>query len=279
MLFRSGLFCLDFEGKLQWEQQLGILNTKHGHGEGSSPALYGDTLVVNGDHEGQSFLAALDKSSGQEIWRVSREEVTSWSSPTIVQHQGKPQVIVAGTDRVRGYDLASGTVIWECGGLSANVVATPIAADGMVFVASSYDTRAMLAIRLDQAQGDITDSDHVVWSREQGTPYVPSPLLYKNTVYFLRHYQGILSQVDAGSGDEAIGPLRLNGLRNIYASPVAAADRIYVTDLDGVTAVVSHGVPRILGRNRLNDRFAASMALAGKQIFLRGEKYLYCIAE
>ena len=122
-----GLYCLDFDGNLVWEKQLGEMHTKHGHGEGSSPALSDDTLLINWDHEEQSFLVAFDKSTGEERWRRDRQEVTSWSSPLILKQDGETQAIVCGTDRVRGYDLSNGDVIWQCGGLSANIVATPVA--------------------------------------------------------------------------------------------------------------------------------------------------------
>ena len=122
-----GLYCFDVDGKPQWEKDLGEMQTKHGHGEGSSPALYGDTLIVNWDHEGQSFVAAFDKRNGKQRWKAAREEVTSWATPIVVEHAGKPQVVISGTHRVRGYDLATGAVIWECGGLSANIVASPVA--------------------------------------------------------------------------------------------------------------------------------------------------------
>jgi outer membrane protein assembly factor BamB len=274
-----GLHCFGFGGDLQWKLDLGQMHSKHAHGEGSSPALYGDTLVVNWDHEGQSFILALDKHSGKERWKVARAEVTSWATPIVVEHNGKPQVIVSGTERVRGYDLATGEVIWECGGLSHNVVASPVAGGGMVFVASSYDTRAIFAIRLDGAKGDITQTENVVWHRRERTPYVPSPLLYGDSLYFLRHYQGILTRVNAKTGEEPTGPFRLGGLRNLYASPVGAAGRLYFTDLDGVTLVMSNGeIPRLLARNELDDSFSASAALVEDELFLRGEKFLYCIA-
>ncbi len=113
-----GLYCLDFDGNLKWATDLGQLHTTHGHGEGSSPALYGDTLVINWDSEGQSFLVAFDKRTGKERWKVKRDVMTSWSTPLIVNHKSKPQVIVSGSKRVKGYDLATGKVIWECGGMS-----------------------------------------------------------------------------------------------------------------------------------------------------------------
>ena len=147
----QGLYCLDFDGNVVWSKQLGTMHTKHGHGEGSSPALHDDTLIVNWDHEEQSFLVAIDKATGKELWRRDRDEVTSWSTPLILKLDGSAQVIVCGTDRVRGYDLASGDVIWQCGGLSANIVATPVAADGILYVGSSYEKRALMAIELSGA--------------------------------------------------------------------------------------------------------------------------------
>ncbi len=273
-----GLYCLDHDGELIWQKELGTMHTKHGHGEGSSPYLFGDYLVVNWDHEGQSFIVALDKVTGKERWRKPRDEFTSWSSPIVVEHAGTTQLIVAGTNRVRSYDLTDGEVIWECGGLSANVVATPVAADGMVFVGSSYDTKAMMGIRLEGARGDITNSDQVVWSRRERTPYVPSPLLYRGSLYFLRHYQGILSRVTAATGEEPTPPLRLGSIRNVFASPVAANGHIYVTSLEGHTTVIATGdILRIIAENHLDDSFGASAAIADDSIILRGEKWLYCI--
>lgn len=280
-----GLFCLDFDGNVVWQNELGKMHSKHGHGEGASPVLHGETLIVNWDHEGESFIAAFQTSTGQEIWRVPRAEVTSWSSPIVVEHDGGVQVIVAGTNRVRAYDLTDGSVIWECGGLSNNVVATPVAADGMVIVGSSYEKRAMFGIKLDGASGDITDGPNVAWFTRDRTPYVPSPLLYKGSVYFLRHYQNILSRRNAKTGEEEGGPFRLGGLRDIYASPVAAANRVYVTDREGVTVVFSHvddlvnDAPRMLSANKLDESVNASLALIGNQILIRGEFHLYCVEE
>ncbi len=275
-----GLYCLDFDGNIVWQKSLGQMNSKHGHGEGASPCLFEDTVVVNWDHEGQSFLAALNKTDGRQIWKINRNEVTSWASPIIYNHNGKPQIIVAGTDAVRGYDLKTGEIIWQCRGLSANVVATPIAHDGLVYVGSSYDTRAMFAIKLDGASGDITNTENVIWHRVERTPYVPSPLLYRGSLYFLRHYQGILSVVAAKTGDETMGPFRIGGLRNIYASPVAADGKIFITDRDGITVVISQpDLPKLLSVNKLEDQFSASIAFAGSDLFLRGEKFLYCIRQ
>jgi outer membrane protein assembly factor BamB len=276
-----GLFCLDTGGKLLWKKDLGEMHTKHGHGEGSSPVLHGDALIINWDHEEKSFLVALDKRTGKERWRKARAEDTSWATPIVVEQKGIAQVIVPGTKRVRGYDLANGELIWECGGLSSNIVASPVAADGIVYTGSSYDTRAMLAIKIDGAKGDITGTDQVLWTRNRGTPYVPSPLLYGDTIYNLQHYQGMLVRIAAKTGKDQGDIVRLAAIRSVYSSPVGAAGRIYVTSRDGVTQVISHGDedPKMLATNRLDDTFSASAALVGRELFLRGERYLYCIAE
>ncbi len=275
-----GLYCLDFDGELVWEIQPGDYFSKHGHGEGTSPVLHGDSLVLIWDHEGPSWITAYDKRNGEPRWQVERDEPTSWATPIIVEHAGLVQVVVSGTQRIRGYDLADGRVIWECAGLSSNVVASPVYADGMVYAGNSYNTRVMMAIDLEGAEGDISGSQHVVWSRRRGAPYVPSPLLYDDALYFLNHYQNVLTRVRARSGDEAPGALRLTGLRSLYASPVGAAGRVYFSDLEGATLVIQHADdPEVLALNQLDDSFSASAAIAGRELFLRGERFLYCIAE
>jgi outer membrane protein assembly factor BamB len=274
-----GVYALDMDGRVLWRAELGRLDVKHGHGEGSSPALPGDTLVVSCDHEGPSFAVALDTATGLERWRVSRDEETSWSSPLALEHAGVPQVIVPGTKRIRSYRLKDGALLWECGGLSHSVVASPVAGDGLLFAGSSYETRRLLAIRLG-GEGDLTGSASVVWSRTEGTPYVPSPLLYGDALYVVRHYQNVVTRLGARTGDERPGAFRLPGLANIYASPLGAAGRVYVVDLDGRTAVLEDGdEPRLLVTNQLDDSFAASPAAADGELFLRGERFLYCLAE
>jgi len=275
-----GLFGFTLDGELLWEKDFGAMRTKHAHGEGSSPALHDNTLIVNWDHDGDSFVTALDISTGKQIWKVTRDEGTSWSTPLVVRHNGQHQVVISATKRIRSYDLKTGDVIWECAGLSDNVVASPVAADGMLYAGSSYEFQAMLGIKLEGAKGDITNTDNVTWKINRHTPYVPSPLLVDGRLYFIRHLQGLLSCMEARTGRPIFGPLRLPGMRMVFASPVAAKGRIYITDRNGTTLVLSQASePETLARNRLDDSFSASPAIVGRTIFLRGVHSLYCIAE
>jgi len=275
-----GLYGLDMQGELLWKVSLGEMQTLHGHGEGSSPVLHRDRVFVNWDHQGESFLMALNKRTGKQLWRVARDEDTSWSTPLVVKHDGKYQLIVAATGRVRSYDTRNGKLIWECGGLARNVVASPVAADGMVFVTNSYDRQAMLAIRLAGATGDITGSDAVVWRRSRDTPYVSSPLLHGDALCFLKHNQAFFTCVNPKDGSTLYGPRRLAGIRQVFASPVGAAGRVYIADRDGTTLVLKQGASfEPLATNQLEDSFSASPAAAGNELFLRGEHHLYCLAE
>ncbi len=275
-----GLHCLDFSGKVKWSADLGKMRIKHGHGEGASPTIYGDKVIVNWDHADQSFIAAFDKRSGKQLWKTKRDEVTSWSTPIVVKVDGKPQVIVNGTKRMRGYSLETGKVIWRCAGLSANIVASPVHSGGVVYAGSSYVKRGMMAIRLAGAKGDISSSKHVLWRYRYGAPYVPSLLLYGDSLYFLNHYQPVLSRIDVKTGKEPEGPYRLYGLRNIYASPVGADGRVYITDRSGATLVISNGKEmKILATNRLGEPVNASPAIVGTDLFLRGDQHLFCISE
>ncbi len=276
-----GLYCLDTNGVVKWQKDLGKMQTLHAHGEGSSPVLHGETLIVNWDHEGSSFLYAFEKRTGQQLWKTPRDEKTSWSTPLIVEVDGKPQVVVSATKRVRGYDLATGVMIWECAGLTDNVVSSPVFTRGMLIAGNSYYSQAMLGIHLAGAKGDITATTNVVWKLNRLTPYVSSPLLYGDTLYHIRHNQNILVRLDPMTGEFRGEPLRLDGIRDfIFASPVGAAGRIYITARDGTTVVLRHDNTNApLAVNHLDDSFSASAAVVDREIYLRGEKFLYCVTE
>ncbi|HWY74573.1 MAG TPA: PQQ-binding-like beta-propeller repeat protein [Verrucomicrobiae bacterium] len=274
-----GLYCYDFQGNPKWDKDLGKMQIKMGFGEGSSAALSGNTVVVNCDQEEGSFIVAFDKTSGRELWREKREEGTSWATPLVVQHGGKAQVVTDATGKIRSYDLASGKLLWECRGLTRNVIPSPVAADDTVYCASGFQGNALLAIRLGRT-GDLTDSDAIVWKYDKSMPYVPSPLLYGDKLYCLKSNQGVLSCLDTKSGKVLIDAERLEAVPNIYASPVGAEGRIYIAGRDGATVVLKQSDKvEILATNKLDDGFDASPAVVGKELFLRGHEYLYCIVE
>ena len=255
------------------------MEVKKAFGEGSSPALFGNTIVINWDHEGNSFIVAFNKNSGAELWRAPRDEKTSWSSPLIIERAGTTQVITTASKKVRSYDLATGKIIWECGGLTQNVIPTPVADDTLVYTMSGYSGDALLAIRLDRT-GDLTGTDAIAWSHNKNTSYVPSPLLYGNRLWFLSGNNGMISSYEAKSGQPLITAERLEALKSIYASPVAAAGRIYLLSRDGVTLVLKNSDKlEILATNKLDDTFDASPALAGPDLFLRSHQNLYRISE
>jgi outer membrane protein assembly factor BamB len=274
-----GLYALDLKGNVKWEKDLGDMNIKMGFGEAASPALHADRLVVNWDHEGESFIVALDKRSGKELWRVPREEKTSWATPLVVEHGGRAQVITSATSRVRSYDLATGELVWQLSGMTANAIPTPVHADGIVYLTSGFRGNALMAVRLADAKGDITNTPAVLWRYDRDTPYVPSPLLYGEQLYFLKSNSGVLTSFDAKTGKKLYGEQRLEGVPNVYASPVGAGGRLYVAGREGAVAVVQHGIEfKLLGVNTLDDGFDASPVVVGDELYLRGRKYLYRIS-
>ena len=272
-----GLYALDLEGRVLWEKDLGVMRTKNAFGEGASPALHGDTLVVNWDHEGADFIAALDARTGQERWRTARDEPTTWATPHVVVHQGKAQVVVAGMNSVRSYDLGTGAPLWEAPGLTANVIPSPVSADGVVYAMSGFRGNMLRAVRVADARGALSGPPGLLWSYDKDTPYVPSPLLYRGGLYFLKSNSGVLTCLDAASG-VARYTERLDAVANVYASPVAADGRIYVLGREGTAVVLDAGSKlQVLATNTLDDAFDASPALVDDEMYLRGRKFLYRI--
>lgn len=275
-----GVYCYDLAGKQRWSRDLGKMQVYNFFGEGTSPVVHGDTVALNWDHQGGSFITVLDALTGETRWKMDREENSSWATPLIVEHNGRTQMIVSGSKRVRSYDLKTGETIWECGGQVLACIPCPVTDGRLVFVMTGYTGSALFAIPLDST-GDITGTDKIAWKRtEPGTPYVPSPLLYGEQLCFTASNRGVYSCLDATNGTPIIDRKRVEGITNIYCSPVGAADRIYLTGRDGTTVVLKRGTElEILATNKLDDRFDASAAIIGKQMFLRGREHLYCIGE
>lgn len=274
-----GLHCLDLNGNVIWQKDLGKMRTRNSFGEGSSPALYGQVLVVMWDHEGEDFIVALDKTSGKELWRQLRDEPSGWSTPLIVKHNNRLQVVVNGSRKIRSYDLATGKVVWECTGMTENVIPSPVALQDTVYAMSGFRGAALLAIKLG-GMGDITGTDAITWSHNKSTPYVPSPLLYGDMLYFFAGNNATLSCLDAKTGKPHYEAERLTGLFGMYASPLGAGDRVYIVGRDGGAVVLKKSEKvEVLATNKLADKFDASPVAVGNELFLRGHEYLYCIAE
>jgi outer membrane protein assembly factor BamB len=256
------------------------MTIKLGFGEGSSPALAGDRLVVQWDHEGESFVVALDKKTGRELWRQERDEDTSWATPLVVEHGGRAQVVTSATNKVRSYDIGSGALLWETAGMTANTIPSPVHVDGLVILTSGFRGNALLAVKLAEAKGDITGSSAIAWKYDRDTPYTPSPLLYGDELYFLKGNNGLLSCFNARTGERLYGPERLDGVPNVYASPLGADGRIYVAGREGAVAVVQRGPAfKVLATNTLDDGFDASPVAVDSELYLRGMKYLYRISQ
>ncbi|MGK0302556.1 MAG: outer membrane protein assembly factor BamB [Planctomycetota bacterium] len=275
-----GIHCLDMSGKIKWSKDFGLMETRNGFGEGSSPALWGDKVIVVWDHEGESFVCALNKRNGKQVWRTSRREATSWSTPVVTEVGRKTQVIIAATRASCGYDLKSGDEVWRCTGMTKNVICTPVVHDGIAWLMSGLKGSMLQAVKLAGAKGDITGGKNLLWSHTRQTSYVPSPLVYDGRIWFLRVGHGVLSCLDARTGEVFYEGQRLSGLKTVYASPVAASGRVYITSREGKTVVLKASDKfDALATNQLDDSFDASPIILGKEMFLRGHKSLYCIAK
>jgi len=274
----EGLYCYDMSGKLQWSQDLGKMRIAMGFGEGSSPTIYKDTLIVNWDNEDGSFITALDKNTGKTLWKEKRDEHTSWATPIIVEHDGKVEVVTAATGKIRSYDIANGKLLWECSGLTRNVIPSPVADAEKVYCISGFQGSSLLAIKLG-GSGDLTGTDSVAWTHKKSTPYVPSPLLYNGKLYFYAVNNGRISCLDSKSGQVLIDAEPLEELSGVYASPLGAAGKVYLPGRNGVTVVLKDsGKLEKLAANKLDDKFDASPAAVGNELFLRGRQNFYCIA-
>jgi outer membrane protein assembly factor BamB len=274
-----GIYCYDLDGNPLWQRDFGDINTENEFGEGSSPTIHEGTLIVNYDQNGPCFITALDAATGKPKWKRDRpDEMTSWNTPIVVTSGGRTQVVVNGK-LSRGYDITNGDVIWECGGQAKLAIASPVALGDVVYCMTGFRGNAVYAIPLD-AVGDITGTDKVVWHTDASGPYVPSPILYGDRLYFTKSSSNVISCVDAHTGKPYIDQKRVAGLDKQYASPVGAAGRIYFTGRDGTTVAIRHADElEVLATNALGEDVDATPAIVGNQIFIRGHEHLYCISE
>lgn len=272
-----GLFCYTLAGELVWQRDFTALSMFREFGEGAWTALDGEKLLVLLDQEGDSFLLALDKNTGRELWRTPRQGNTNWSGPYVTSHEGRKQVIVSASREVCAYDLETGKQIWSARGLGQNTIPAPLAWDGLVFVMSGFRNPNMMAIRLGR-EGDLTGTDAIVWQNQRGNSYTPSPVLHDGRIYTLTD-SGMLSCLDAKTGRPYYQQQRLPKPYNFKASPVGANGKLYLASENEDVIVVRMGEKfEVLATNTLKDQtFIGTPAIADNQIYLRGQNTLYAI--
>jgi outer membrane protein assembly factor BamB len=274
-----GLYCLDFDGNVVWEHPLIQMDISGPFGEGSSPALADGAVFVVADHEGDSKIVAFEKDTGEIRFEKDRDEPSSWATPLPVTVDGRVEIVTSANNFVRSYDARTGDVIWRCAGLTDCASPTPVVWNGKVYCATGFRGNKLLAIALGR-EGDLTGTDAIVWSNEEAMSHVPTPLIYNGVFYSFAEYKNVLSAFDAETGEMVIEPQRISGLRQVYASPLGADGRIYVAGRRGTAVVLEAArTVNVLATNELDDVLDGSPVAIGDELYLRGRKNLYCIAE
>jgi outer membrane protein assembly factor BamB len=280
----TGVFCYDLSGKKLWSTELGSYPMMAGWGTGASPALDDERVFIQCDNEEKSFLVALDKKTGKEVWRVKRDEKSTYCTPLIWKNSKRTELVTSGGRKVRSYEPATGKLLWEMGGMGGQASASPVAGDDLLFVGCGgrMGPKPLYAVKAG-ASGDITlkdgddSNDGVAWSQSQGGPGIASPLYYKGHLYVME--QTGLTCYDATTGKAAYKRQRLAGGRSGFtSSPWAADGKLYFLDEDGTTFVIEAGPKfKLLGSNKVGEMCWSTPALADGAVFLRGVDHLFCI--
>jgi outer membrane protein assembly factor BamB len=283
-----GLFCFDLDGKELWKKMIPPHKTRSGWGTAASPVLDGERLYLINDNEDESYLAAYDKRSGDEVWKVPRDEKSNWSTPLIWKHAQRTEIVTPGTGKVRSYDL-DGKLLWELKGMSSITIATPYTDGDLLYISSGYvmdSKRPIYAIR-PGASGDISlqdgasSNEYIVWSQPKAAPYNPTTLVYENRLYAL-YDMGILACFDASDGKEIFSRKRIPQGGSFTASPWAYDDKVFCLNEDGVTSVFKAGDSfELLHTNPLaeDDMGMATPAIVGGTLLIRTAARVYCIRE
>ena len=273
----EGLYAYGFDGKLLWKADLGGIATM-GVGYGISPLLHGDLLITLCDEDSgeKSYIAAFHKKTGKEAWRVPRKVQVSWATPILVKAGARDELITAGAENVIAYDPQTGKELWRMRGLESNAVPSPVAGDGVVVVSSGYPNKIAVAVE-PGGSGDVTDSKRVLWKYTKGTAYVPSPIFYAGFVYLMTD-KGLLTCIDAKTGEVKYEGARPPVGASFMASPVAYDGKLLIVSMDGDAFVLKAGpVFEVLKTNPMGEPLAASPAIAKGRLYIRGEKTIFCI--
>lgn len=269
---RHGTACITTAGEIVWKTQK--LVYKHQHGPGGSPVVHGDLLLISCDGTDVQYVVALNKATGEIVWKETRAGRMAYTTPLLVDVDGRTQLISTGGDAVIAYEPATGKEIWRCKYDGYSLVPRPVIGHGLAFICTGYNTPSVIAVRLG-GTGDVTDT-HLVWTLKKGAPHNPSPLLVGDQLFMVAD-RGVATLVDAKTGEQ-IYQERVGG--NFSASPLLADDRIYLLDEDGKCTVIATGKEyKVLAENTVEGRTLASLSVAGKSFFLRTNTHLYRIEQ
>ena len=280
-----GLYAFDMDGQEVWNVQIPFKQTRSDWGSASSPVVHGDRLIVIYDNQEESWIAALDKRTGEEVWRAARDEVSTWATPYIWEHDQRTEIVTSGVNRVRSYDL-DGNLLWEMDGrMSWAAIPTPFSSHGLVYVNTGYfgdQHRPAYAIR-PGASGDITLADgqtsneYVAWYQPKAGNYNTSPLVYGDIYYSLLD-RGFFESYDARTGEPVYGRQRVKVGASFSASPWAYNGKIFAASEQGDTYVIKAGSEyEVLGVNGLDEMIMASPAIVGDRLLIRTESKIYSI--
>jgi outer membrane protein assembly factor BamB len=286
----EGLYAYDMDGKLLWKVDLGILNAgwfydpDYEWGVASSPIIYQDKVIVQCDIQKNSFVAAYSLKDGKQVWKTMRDEIPSWPTPTVVERDGRAELITAATKFNRGYDPTTGEELWRLGPNSEVTSPTPFAANGLVYITNGYRIIQPIWALKPGARGDITlkegqtSSEYIAWSQMKGGPYTPTPIVYGEQLYICSN-NGILTAYNARTG-ERVYQQRLGNGGAYSASPVAADGKIYFSSEDGEIHVVKAGPKyELLSTNHVGEVLMATPAISDGMIFVRSMKHMIGIGE
>ncbi len=283
----TGVYCYDFNGKQLWTRDLGSHKMMFGWGTGSSPILFGDKIFIQCDNEEASFLVALDKKTGQGVWRVTRDEKSNWSTPYVWKNKSRTELVAAGGGQMRSYDPDTGKLLWSMAG-KGRTATTPVGDDELLFV-DSYDrvtgmNGVYVAIR-PNASGDIslkpdeTSNSFIAWSGAVPGYRIASPTLCQGCLYVLGQYGGTTNCLDAKTGKEVFRK-RMPGADGFTACALASGDKLYCLDQTGrMTILVAGPEMKVVASNDLGEMCFASPAVSGNRILIRTIDHLYAIGE
>jgi outer membrane protein assembly factor BamB len=273
----AGLYAYTFDGTLAWKKNLGGI-IKAGLGPGTSPVIYKDLIILQCDREmgDGSYIVALSRKTGDEVWRAPRTNRRSWATPLIVHTDSRDELIASGAESVVAYDPATGKELWRAGGTVSHPIPSPVATRGLVFMTAGSQSKVAYAVR-PGGSGDLKDTPAVVWRYNKGTAYVPSPIAVGDYVYLMTD-AGLLTCIDAVTGERKYEGGRVPIPATFFASPVAFNGVIVLTSEDGDSFVIKAGpVHEVIRTNTVGEPVYASPAIAAGTIYIRGERHLFAI--